>query len=176
MSPTPGPPDPDDAAGRLAPTRMRDLILLAVATAILAWVFISYNFGDMPTIAWYTSAVLLVLAVLEAVVGFVVRRRVAENEVGQARQQLHPVTAARLLALAKASAILGAVAAGGWGSIAAYLFHLQDVASANASKPGTLVGALGGVALVVAALWLEQCCKTPEDPTEDGRVANPDAA
>ncbi len=169
-------PDPRDADRRLGLTRVRDLVLLAAAAAVLAWVFISYNFGEFPVIAWYTSAVLLVLAGLEAVAGFAVRRRVAENEVGQAREQLHPVTVARLVALAKASAILGAVTAGGWGAITAYLFHLGDVSSAQASKPGTIVGALGGIALVVAALWLERCCRTPEDPTEDGQVASPDAA
>lgn len=162
--------------GRLGPTRLRDLLLLAGGAAILAWVFISYNFGDFPIIAWYTSAILLVLAALEVITAVTVRRRVAENEVGQGREQLHPLTVARLLALAKASAILGAVAAGAWAAIAAYLFNLHDVASANASKPGTLVGALGGVALVIAALWLEQCCKAPDDPTEEGTTPNPDAA
>jgi len=50
------------------------------------------------------------------------------------------------------------------------------VASANASKPGTVIGTLGGVTLVVAALWLEHSCKTPDDPTEDGQAANADAA
>ncbi|NNG98329.1 DUF3180 family protein [Gordonia araii NBRC 100433] len=160
----------------MGPTRIRDLALLALAAAVLAWVFIAFNFRDFPTIRWYTSAFLLVLAALEATAGLLVRRRVAENEIGQARQQLHPVTVARLVALAKASAILGAIAAGGWGAITAYLFHLDDVASADASKPGTIVGVIGGIALVAAALWLEQSCRAPDDPTEDGQVPNPDAA
>ncbi|GED99124.1 DUF3180 domain-containing protein [Gordonia crocea] len=168
-------PDPDNPNG-LGPTKLRDLVMVAVGAAVLAWVFIAYNFGDFPTIRWYTSAVLLVLAALEAVAGFAVRRRVADNEVGQAKEQLHPLTVARLVALAKASAILGAVATGAWGAIAAYLYHLQDVASANASKLGTIVGILGGVALVIAALWLEQSCKAPEDPAEDGQAPNPDTA
>ncbi|QKT08545.1 DUF3180 domain-containing protein [Gordonia sp. X0973] len=172
-APSPGPDDPE---GRLGPTRVRDLILLAVGAAILGWVLIAFNFGDFPIIRWYTGAALFVLAAVEAVVALVVRRRVADNEVGQAREQLHPLTVARLVALAKASAIVGAVAAGAWGAIAGYLFHLQDVASANASKAGSIIGALGGIALVVAALWLEQCCRAPDDPTDDGQVPNPDAA
>ncbi|MFT3901169.1 MAG: DUF3180 domain-containing protein [Gordonia sp. (in: high G+C Gram-positive bacteria)] len=169
------PPD-NDADGRLGPTKVRDLLLWAAAAAVLAWVFVSYNFGDLPIIRWYTSAVLLVLAALEAAAALMVRRRVADDEVGQAQEQLHPVTVARLVALAKASAILGAVAAGAWAAIALYLFRLDDVASANASKVGTVVGAIGGVALAAAALWLEQCCRTPEDPADEGQVANPDVA
>ncbi|MFT4200179.1 DUF3180 domain-containing protein [Gordonia sp. (in: high G+C Gram-positive bacteria)] len=173
---TAAPPPPDQSEGHLGPTKVRDLVLVAAGAAVLGWVFIAYNFGDFPIIRWYTSAVLLVLAALEGSAALVVRRRVADNEVGQAPQQLHPVIVARLVALAKASALLGAVAAGGWGAITVYLFRLDDVASANASKAGTIIGALGGIALVAAALWLEQCCRTPDDPTEDGQVANPDAA
>ena len=41
---------------------VRDLVLLGAAVAVLAWVFTAYNFRDFPVIAWYTSAVLLVLA------------------------------------------------------------------------------------------------------------------
>lgn len=174
MNPMPPAGDGDD--NRLGPTRPRDLLLLAVGAAMLAWVFISYNFGDFPTITWYTSAILLVLAAIEAFAGLAVRRRVADNEVGQAREQLHPVTVARLLALAKASAILGALAAGGWGAITAYLFSLHDVASADESKVGSVIGAVGGVLLVAAALWLEHSCKSPEEPTDDGHAPNPDVA
>ena len=173
MTAKPGPEAPD---GHLGPTRVRDLVLLGAAVAVLTWVFTAYNFRDFPVIAWYTGAILLVLAATEAIAAAMVKRRVAENEVGQAREQLHPVAVARLVALAKASAILGAVAVGAWGAVSVYLFTLDDVTKADLSKPGTIIGTLGGVALVVAALWLEQCCKTPDDPTEDGQVADPDAA
>ncbi len=169
-------PGPDERDGRLGPTRVRDLVLLGAAVAVLAWVFTAYNFRDFPIIAGYTSAILLVLAATEAVAAVIVKRRVAENEVGQAHEQLHPVTVARLVALAKASAILGAVAVGAWGAVSVYLFTLDDVTKADSSKPGTIIGTLGGVALVVAALWLEQCCKTPDDPTEDSQLADPDTA
>ncbi|REN01492.1 DUF3180 domain-containing protein, partial [Mycobacterium tuberculosis] len=31
---------------------------------------------------------------------------------------------------------------------------------------GTVVAAGSALALVVAALWLQHCCKSPQDPTE----------
>ncbi|MBI3691210.1 MAG: DUF3180 family protein, partial [Mycolicibacterium aromaticivorans] len=42
---------------------------------------------------------------------------------------------------------------------------------AGADTPGAVVAAFSALALVVAALWLQHCCRSPGDPTED-----PDAA
>ena len=32
---------------------------------------------------------------------------------------------------------------------------------------GSVIGLVGGVVLVAAALWLEYCCRAPDDPTDD---------
>jgi hypothetical protein len=36
---------------------------------------------------------------------------------------------------------------------------------AAADTPGVVVAALSAFALVVAALWLQHCCRSPNEPT-----------
>jgi hypothetical protein len=35
-----------------------------------------------------------------------------------------------------------------------------------------VVAAVSALALLVAALWLQHCCKSPQDPTEHGEGAD----
>ncbi|WP_026917509.1 DUF3180 domain-containing protein [Gordonia shandongensis] len=158
-------PDDDD---RMGPTRIRDLVVIAAVAGIAMWILIRYNYGDFPPLPWPAGLLFYVLAVIEVIIGFIVRARVANREVGAARGQLHPITAARLVALAKASAILGAIAAGGWTGVLAFLYTNGILDAARADRPAAIVGAVGGVLLAAAAVWLEHCCRAPDDPEPDG--------
>lgn len=158
-------PGSDNAMG---PTRIRDLAMLAVVVAVVVFLVVRVSYGSLPPLPLLAGIVLYVLAALEVVIAFVVRARVNDREIGSHSGQLHPITAARVLALAKASAILGALAIGVWTGTLAYLLTRQDdLAAADHDRPGTIVGLIGGVLLVGAALWLEYCCRTPDDPSDD---------
>jgi hypothetical protein len=86
---------------------------------------------------------------------------------------LHPLAVARTVAVAKASAWVGAVMLGWWLAVLAYLLpRRSELRVAAADTPGVLVAAISALALVVAALWLENCCKSPGDPHDDD--ARPD--
>lgn len=165
-----------DEEPRLGPTRLRDLAAIAVVTGILAWILVRYNYNDLPPMPLLAGIVLYVLAVLEVVIAFIVRSRVDSREVGRASGQLHPLTAARVLALAKASAILGAIAVGVWAGLLVFLWSQHDVTAAANDRPGAIIGLVGGVVLIAAALWLEYCCRAPDDPTEDPRDPHPGSA
>lgn len=158
---------PDDEESRLGPIKVRDLTILAVGVAVIAWILVRYNYGSLPAVPALAGIVLYVLAALEVLIAFIVRSRVASRDVGRARGQLHPLTAARVLALAKASAILGAIATGGWAGVLVFLWTQHDLAAADHDRPGAIIGLVGGVLLVGAALWLEYCCRAPDDPTDD---------
>ena len=71
------------------------------------------------------------------------------------------------LALAKASALVGAAVAGVW---IGFLLHVLPMAAtvraASSDRVGAIVGLVAGLALVGAALWLEHCCRTPKDNPE----------
>ena len=162
---TPGEPDPDE--GGLGPTRIRDLLGIAAFTAVVVWLLVRVSYGQLPPLPLLAGIVLYVLAALEVVIAIVVRSRVSRSEVGANRDQLHPLTAARVLALAKASAILAAIATGVWIGLLIYLLAQTDSAAADHDTPAAVVGLIGGVLLGVAALVLEFCCRTPDDPTDE---------
>lgn len=157
---------PDD--GKMGPTRVRDLSGVAAVVAVVVFLLVRVSYGSMPPLPLLAGVVLYLLAALEVVIAFVVRSRVREHEVGAHHGQLHPITAARVLALAKASAILGAIATGVWvGTLVYLLTRLGELTAAREDLPSAIVGLIGGVLLAVAALWLEYCCRAPDDPSED---------
>ncbi|WP_132992936.1 DUF3180 domain-containing protein [Gordonia zhaorongruii] len=171
-APRGGQQSPEDD-GRLHVTRVRDLIAIAVVAGLALWILIRYNYGEFPSLPWPASVVLYLLAAIEVGIGFYVRSRVSDQGVGPALSQLHPITVARTMVLGKASAILGAVAAGGWTGVLIFLLDNGLLDAARADRPAAIVGAAGGVVLVVASLWLEFCCRAPDDPTDDAQT--PDA-
>lgn len=156
----------------LKATRIRDLIALAVFAAVVAWLLVRVLYGTLPPIPVYAGASLYVVAAIEVVLAFMIRSRVGKHQIGDGPGQLHPITAARAVALAKASALVGAASAGVW--VGFWLFLMPQratVQAASEDSSGVVVGAIAGVALVAAALWLEHCCRTPEDPDEPSEPA-----
>lgn len=165
-----------DDEHKLAPTRIRDLLAVAVVAGALLYVTARYYYGSFPSLPWLAGVMLYVVAALLVVVAFLVRARVVSGKVGPAEGQLHPINVARALALARASALLGAIAFGGWLGLLVFLSGRRYLDVAVADTPATIVGAIGGLVLVAAALWLEHCCRTPDDPTPDSGAPSADPA
>ncbi|WP_327121518.1 DUF3180 domain-containing protein [Nocardia sp. NBC_01730] len=152
----------------MKPTRVLDLVANVLIAAIVAWIATRMAYDNFPPISTYAGASLYPVAAIEAVLAFVIRARVNDDEIGDGRNQLHPITAARAVALAKASVQVGSIAAGVWLGFLCWVFPQRGtLRAAAADSPGAIVGMLAGVALVAAALWLEYCCRAPEDPTDD---------
>lgn len=162
------PTEPGDDEHRLGPTRLRDLAAVAVVAGLALWILARYHYGLFPSLPWPAGLTLYLLAALEVVVAFLVRARVADGKLGPGRGQLHPINVARSMALAKASALLGAIAVGGWAGLLVYLLDHRELDVARGDLPAAVVGAIGGLLLVAAALWLEYCCRAPDDPAPDG--------
>ncbi len=153
---------------KLKPTRILDLVANVLIAAIVAWIATRVAYDSFPPISIFAGASLYPVAAIEAVLAFVIRARVNDHQIGDGRHQLHPITAARAVALAKASAQVGSIAAGIWLGFLCWVFPQRGtLRAAAADSPGAIVGMLAGVALVAAALWLEYCCRAPEDPTDD---------
>ncbi|MFZ2528701.1 MAG: DUF3180 domain-containing protein [Rhodococcus sp. (in: high G+C Gram-positive bacteria)] len=151
----------------LKTTRVRDLLGLAVLAAVVSWLLVRTTYGSLPPIPVYAGASLYPVAMLEAVLAFMIRSRVGKREVGDGPRQLHPITAARAVALAKASALVGAAVVGVWTGFLLFLLPQRSyVQAASEDTVGVVIGAVGGIVLVASALCLEHCCKTPEDPGE----------
>lgn len=151
----------------MKPTRIWDVLSLALLAAVATWLLVRVSYGSLPPIPVYAGASLYPVALIEVVMAFVIRARVRDHAIGAGRRQLHPITAARAAALAKASALVGAASAGVWAGFLMFLWPQRSQLSAAVSdSSGAIVGLVAAVLLVVAALWLEHCCRTPDEPPD----------
>lgn len=152
----------------LKPTRILDLVANLLIAAVAAWAATRMAYANFPSISVFAGASLFPVAVIEAVLAFMIRAKVNNDEIGDGRNRLHPITAARAVALAKASVHVGSVAAGVWLGFLCWVFPQRGtLRAAAADSPGAIVGLLAGLALAAAALWLEYCCRAPDDPPDD---------
>jgi hypothetical protein len=77
--------------------------------------------------------------------------------------KMHGELAIRLLALAKASAVVGAVVLGGYAGYAAMYLDAFDTRLGRERVLQSALAALAAIAVVAAALWLERTLRLPED-------------
>lgn len=140
-------------------TRARDLVLTGLVAAALVYLLVRVFYGQMPPLPTFAGITLLVLAAIEGWLGASLRSRIRNP-----RKELQPLTAARAVALAKASSVLGAIMLGTWLAILAYVLPRRaDLTAAAADFRSTVVGVICSAVLIAAALWLEWCCRTPRD-------------
>jgi hypothetical protein len=146
-------------------TSVRDLIGLFVVFGLIGYLGTRMFYDALPPLPTLAGVTLLVLAALELILAFALRARI-EGRPGT--RPVDPLAAARAVSLAKASALAGSVMAGAWAGFGLFvLLRRGRLAAAAADTPGAVVGLLGALALVGAALWLEHCCRTPEDSEPD---------
>ena len=157
----------------IGPTRIRDLIAYAAAVTLITWLAMRQWYGDLPRLRWFVPLSLALLAIAEVLAANQLRDRIRRRP---GALPVQPLVAARMLALAKASAVVGAVMVGIWAGLLVYV--VPRLGQLNAAGNDTVVGAIGvvaAVALTAAALWLEYCCRTPAPPDGD-RHARPDGS
>ncbi|QUR69180.1 DUF3180 domain-containing protein [Mycobacterium spongiae] len=156
----------------MGPTRKRDLAAGVVGAAIAGYLLVVALYRWFPPITAWTGLSLLGVAIAEALWGRHVRAKINDGEIGDGPGWLHPLAVARSLMIAKASAWVGSVVLGWWIGVLVYFLPRRSwLRVAAEDTPGTVVAAVCALALVVAALWLQHCCKSPQDPTEHGEAA-----
>ncbi|WP_067517283.1 DUF3180 domain-containing protein [Nocardia uniformis] len=156
----------------MRPTRVLDLCANLLLAAIVAWIATRAAYSSFPPISVFAAASLVPVAALEVVLAFVIRARVGDRRIGEGAGRLHPITAARAVALAKASAQVGSLVAGVWlGFLIWVLAQRPELRAAADDTPGAVVGLLAGLALVGAALWLEYCCQAPSEPPDEAATS-----
>lgn len=156
----------------MGPTRRRDLVAAVVVTAVASYLLVGVLYRWFPPITGGTGVSLLGVAVAVAGWGFYVRARIGDGEVGVGPGRLHPLAVARSVLIAKASAWMGSVALGWWLAVVAYLLPRRtSLRVAAEDTAGAVVAGLCALALVVAALWLQHCCRSPDEPSENTDIA-----
>lgn len=151
----------------LRPTRLRDVLLIALTVGVVSWLLIRQFYGDLPPLRWYTGAWLAVLAVVEFIYGRQLRARIRREPGALPVQAL---ATARAAVFGKASAILGGLMAGVWGGLLAYVLpELDYLAAAGHDAVTGSIGLVAAAGLAAAGLWLEYCCRAPDQPDDSDR-------
>jgi hypothetical protein len=150
----------------MGPTRKRDLTGAVVGAAFVGYLLVVALYQFFPPITVWTGLSLLGVAIAEALWARYVRAKINDGEVGPGPGWLHPLAVARSVMVAKASAWVGALALGWWVGLLVYFLPRRSwLRVAAQDTTGAVVAAVSALALVVAAMWLQHCCKSPQDPT-----------
>jgi hypothetical protein len=145
----------------VTPTRPRDLLAAALVAAVLANLLVRLTYASLPGFPLLAGATLGVLGVAEAIGGGSLRARI-RREPGT--QPVQPLVAARAVLVAKASALAGAIVAGGWAGLLMHVLPRSgDVSAAASDTASAAVGLVCALGLVAGALWLEHCLRAPDD-------------
>jgi hypothetical protein len=152
-------------------TRPRDLFAVALVTAVVVGILVRLAYGSLPELPVFAGATLGVLGIAEAVGGNMLRARIRRRP---GTQPVQPLVAARAVLLAKASSLAGAIMTGVWGGLLAHVLPLAgEVTAAGSDSVAGVVGIVCALGLVGGALWLEHCCRTPDDPGDEPNGEHP---
>jgi Protein of unknown function (DUF3180) len=163
----------EPAPGTLRPTSPALLAAAVVVGAVPGWfggIWLERSEGVVPTVPWTSVGVLAFAAAVLGALAWTTWRTIHRQ-----RRWIEPRQAVNRLLLAKASALAGALVAGGYAGFGA--LFLDDL-SAPLPQERVLRSALvagAAVLVVVAALLLERACKVPMPPGQDDEEDGDDA-
>ncbi|MHA6802062.1 DUF3180 domain-containing protein [Salinifilum ghardaiensis] len=145
-------------------TQARHLVLAGAIAAIVVFGLVRVSYGSLPPLPLFAGATLLVVAAVDLGVAFTLGGRIQRRE---ARGPEDALTAARALALAKASSAAGAVMSGVWVGMLGYLVpQASSVAEARSDSGAAVVGLISALLLLGAGLFLERRLRNPDEPQD----------
>lgn len=107
----------------------------------------------------------MLIAVLDLVLAVNLRPRVKRRA---GYEPVEAITAARSVALAKASSLAGAIMSGVWIGLLVYLLpKLALFEAARSDVTSAVVGLISAAGLIAAGLWLEHCLRSPDKHDDD---------
>ena len=167
----------------MKPTRVSVLVLVAVVCAGLGWLLLRSLYAKLPPLPWTGVPALLIAALAEAWTGRDLKARIAARrgsgpvtgsggqETGRRLKPVAPMFVSRMVALAKASSLAAAIIAGVAGGFGVYLSGSLSASVPRQDALTAVVTFAAAVVLACAALYLENCCRVPEDQDRDEREA-----
>lgn len=160
---TSDPSGEEPPGGRLRPTSPGPITAWAVVGLVGGWLFrpLADRFLDTaPIVTWTQVLTLFLMAAILGGTAWITWRAVHVR-----RERLEPQHAVNRLVLARASALVGALAAGGYlGYAVSWLGVDVELASQRAWRSAT--AAAGGVAMTITAVLLERACRVRSDTGE----------
>jgi hypothetical protein len=148
----------------MRPTRTSTLAIVAVVCAAVSWLLLKVVYEHLPLLPWTGVPALLVAALAEAWTGRDLKARIAG---GRGLKPAAPLFVSRMVALAKASSLAGAVIAG---LALGFVIYLSGSLNETIPRQDAVTAAVTfatAVVLACAALYLEYCCRVPDAPDRD---------
>jgi uncharacterized protein DUF3180 len=154
------PPDEPPPEGQLRPTSPGVLTAWVVAGLVGGWLvhpLTERRGGNPPLVTWAQPLALFLVAAILGSTAWLTWRTVHVH-----RERLEPHRAVNRLVLARACALVGALAAGGYlGYALSWLGVDAELAAQRAWRSATAT--VGGVAITVTAVLLERACRVRSD-------------
>jgi hypothetical protein len=138
------------------------LVLFGVVAGAAAYLVTRSHYSDLPSPTLYAQISLAGLAVAEGYTASMTRARLAGRP---GTRPIDPIVVARLVALAKASSIVGSLAVGGYAGFLGRVAQI-DSPTAHTDVRTSSVGVAAGLLLIAAALALEWVGRIKEDDDE----------
>ncbi len=155
------PPSPPQ--GSVGPTRSSALAVGFTLGAVsgYALVLVGEAIGDTaPVVQWASVGALVAIAGVVGGLALTTYRTVQRD-----RRRIDPQRAVNLLLLGKASALVGAVVAGGYLGFAAHFVDNLDAQLPRERVVRCVVAAVIGVVIGICGVLLERACRVP--PTDE---------
>jgi H+/Cl- antiporter ClcA len=162
----------EPSGGSVNLTPFRALVVAAVFGGLSGWlVVVIANAFDLipPEVPWTAPIGLILVAALVGALAYATHQRIQVR-----RERIEPQRAVALLVLGKASALAGALVAGGYFGFALMFLARLDAAAPRDRVIRSGVAIVAGIALCIVGLLLERACKVPTEPDEDADAGEGD--
>ena len=156
--------------------RIRVLVGVFVVAGVLSWAGARLwnSIGTLPSVPLAAPIVLALIAVVLLATALSLRARLkAQRERRPGAKGVDPLMAARAVVFAQASALVAALVAGMYGGTGVFLLELLDTPNRRDQAIYAGFSVLAGLAVIVAALFLERVCRLPEDDDQNHTGAEP---
>ena len=148
------------SGGSIKITPPRALAVAALFGALAGWLVVAAtNSFDLvaPQVPWTAPVGLFLIAALVGVIAYSTHQRIHVR-----RQRIEPQRAVAFLVLGKASALAGALVAGGYLTYALMFITRLDAVAPRDRVIKSAVTAVAAVVLAIAGLLLERACRVPK--------------
>lgn len=156
--------------GGMGLTRWRDIAVVCLVAAVAGYLLVRVSYARIPPLPRLAGLLAALVGIGEGAAGFGLRRRIRPPErtagagAASTRRPVEPLTAARAVMVAKATALAGAALAGLWLGLLGYVLpSWSEFAAAQADGITGFIGLAGALIMVAGALYLERSCLVPED-------------
>jgi H+/Cl- antiporter ClcA len=150
-------------------TPLRALVVAAIFGGLAGWLLVvmAQAFDLIPPeVPWTAPIGLILVAALVGALAYSTHQRIQVR-----REHIEPQRAVAFLVLGKASALAGALVAGGYFGFALMFLTRLDAAAPRDRVIRSAVAVVAGIVLCVMGLLLERACKVPTEP-EDGAAVD----